>query len=153
LLSGVPECNSDRAQEAVNHDAYCIDFPLDFLSVECLPALYCMVVNFKKRFYDRLLACVSFLMKGFSYALHFHQKREGAGEMHGSVAIISLERINEMLCLSRKTTSRSSYSIVAVTTIWLKSHILMESLLGDLCSGYIIFRCDRKRKKSGGVAL
>ncbi|KAK6061934.1 hypothetical protein COOONC_00398 [Cooperia oncophora] len=67
-----------------------------------------MVVNFKKRFYDRLLACVSFLIKGFSYALHFHQKREDAGEIHGSVAIISLERINEMLCLSRKTSSRSS---------------------------------------------
>ncbi|KAK6015400.1 hypothetical protein OSTOST_19174 [Ostertagia ostertagi] len=49
--------------------------------------------------------------------------------------------------------SRFDVGIVAICETWLKSKVTVQSLLGELCSFYNLFRCDRKRKKGGGVLL
>lgn len=43
--------------------------------------------------------------------------------------------------------------VIALTETWLKASIESEPLLGDLLSQYEFIRCDRPRKKGGGVAL
>lgn len=43
--------------------------------------------------------------------------------------------------------------MVAIVETWLNSKTSSEVLLGEVCSTYEVFRCDRSRKKGGGVAI
>ncbi|EYB85615.1 hypothetical protein Y032_0295g1669 [Ancylostoma ceylanicum] len=87
--------------------------------------------------------------------LSYHPKSFDEVERTRSVVIAGLLESKEQLSSNRvqHDHEQSPYDIIAITETWLNQKTDPSFLITSLSVEYVIFRCDREKKKGGGVAF